>query len=55
MRADLQRRGEQIKGIDYALSENLAQATLPVPLQISAKMKALDAMIDQITILFAEE
>ena len=54
-------RARMIAELRALRSENNAQATLPVPLQVSAKMKlndqmkALDDMIEKVTKLFEEE
>jgi hypothetical protein len=54
-------RARMIAELRSLRAENIAQSTLPVPLQVSAKMKlhdqmkALDKMITQINTLFEEE
>jgi voltage-gated potassium channel len=54
-------RARMIAELRSLRAENATQATLPVPLQVSAKMKlndqmkALDSMIEKITTLFEEE
>ena len=54
-------RARMIAELRSLRAENATQATLPVPLQVSAKMKlneqmkALDSMIKQVTTLFEEE